>query len=394
MELLKQLRICFIGIPDAGKSTLIQGIIKHLTNKEVSPDTLMNEVKYSDGKDIYGNDDTRTIKAAKILLPYKDFELMLIDAPGHLEYEDQICQAIEMSSVIVKLIDVNRESKSYEYINNRVFDNIKSKVTLEIKTHTDYNNFDSFNPNLSNSHLAIDTLLSNICNNITDDMFVDVEEEANNIAKNILNTYDKKAILFSGGKDSIVGYDICKKNSYNDVEVIYPESGFDFDEVYDFINSNYPFAKHVKNIPDEINYNNTSVFDIHIYKGDTNIELEKDYDLLCINYRASDEGVRSKDYHIKLGTYCRRFSPVFYFSEENIWRYIAKYGLKFPRTYLNGYRSLGDEPVTVPCMICTDNIYEIIEYIHNHPFEERDGRKSQDNTEKYTMERLRNNGFF
>ena len=59
MELLEQVRVAFIGIPDAGKSTLISSLVKHLHNKVVTPDTLMNEVRYTDGKDIYGNDDTR-----------------------------------------------------------------------------------------------------------------------------------------------------------------------------------------------------------------------------------------------------------------------------------------------------------------------------------------------
>ena len=117
---------------------------------------------------------------------------------------------------------------------------------------------------------------------------------------------------------------------------------------------------------------------------------------MIINYRASDEGVRSKDHYIKKGSteICYRFSPVFYFSEENIWRYIAKYNLKFPDIYHKGFRSLGDEPVTVPSMPELNSIEEIINYIHEHPFEERDGRKAQDNSVQFGMEKLRNKGFF
>ena len=55
-ELLKQLRVAFIGIPDTEKSTLISSLIKYLHGKSISPDTLMNEVHYTNytsGKDNY-----------------------------------------------------------------------------------------------------------------------------------------------------------------------------------------------------------------------------------------------------------------------------------------------------------------------------------------------------
>ena len=39
-------------------------------------------------------------------------------------------------------------------------------------------------------------------------------------------------------------------------------------------------------------------------------------------------------------------------------------------------------------------IEDIIDYVHNHPFEERDGRKAQDNSVDFGMEKLRNRGFF
>ena len=38
--------------------------------------------------------------------------------------------------------------------------------------------------------------------------------------------------------------------------------------------------------------------------------------------------------------------------------------------------------------------FDIIDYIHKHPFEERDGRKAQDNSVDFGMEKLRNKGFF
>lgn len=392
MNLLEQVRVAFIGIPDAGKSTLITSLVKHLHNKVVTPDTLMNEVHYTDGKDIYGNDDTRTIRAAKILLPFKDYELMLIDCPGHTEYTEQIQQGLDLASIIVCLIDENRLDESRLYISSIILKqtDISEKHLIHIYTHADENTITRFESNLPNIEIPLNELLDKI--DTFSERRVDIEKEAIEIAKEVLPQFDKKRIMFSGGKDSIVGHDICTMID-EDVEVIWPKSGFDFKELEDFIKCNY-VVKPMRNLPLDMNYNNSTVFQIHEEKGKFNNDLEETSDLLIINYRASDEGVRSKDHYIKMGTYCHRFSPVFYFSEENIWRYIAKYNLEFPSIYYKGYRSLGDEPVTMPSMPSCEIVEDIIDYVHNHPFEERDGRKAQDNSVDFGMEKLRNKGFF
>lgn len=392
IDLLKQLRVVFIGIPDAGKSTLISYIIKYLYNKNLSPDTLMNELEYSTSKDIYGNNDTRTIKAAKIIMPYKDYEIMLIDAPGHLEYKDQIINAINMSSIIIRINDINRKEETDKYFNDNILPFINNQYIININTHTLFNDKNNFATNLDNSYLAIDNLINQIdkYKKTHTNILVDIEKEAKKIINNI--DFTNSVLMFSGGKDSIVGYDLLK-DKIN--KVIFPKSGYDFTELLDFINLNYHnIISTQRNIPKEYNYNNLTIFEIHKFKADFNNSVEQQYNIMCINYRASDEGVRSKDHYIKMGKYCYRFSPVFYFSEENIWRYIAKYQLPYCVLYHKGYRSLGDYPVTVPCMPNFDNINNIINYIHTHPFEERDGRIKQDHTEKYAMEKLRNLGFF
>lgn len=391
MELLQQVRVAFVGIPDAGKSTLISSLVKHLHNKVVTPDTLMNEVHYTDGKDIYGNDDTRTIRAAKILCSFKDYELMLIDCPGHIEYIEQIQQGLDLASIVVCLLDCNRvdESKDYCYDILKNVDTDKKHI-INIYTHAKKNNKYGFESNLSEVDIPLDELLSKIDAYSNDR--IDIEKEAFELARKELLKFDKKALMFSGGKDSIVGYDICK-SLFNNIDIIYPKSNFDFIKLEEFIYSNYKVIPK-NNLPKGMTYDNSSVFKIHEAKGAFNNELEKEYDVLLINYRASDEGVRSKDHYIKEGTNCYRFSPVFYFSEENIWRYIAKHNLEFPSIYYKGYRSLGDEPVTTPTMPFCEKVEDIIDYIHKHPFEERDGRKAQDNSTDFGMERLRNKGFF
>jgi len=110
---LKQHRIAFVGLPDSGKSRFIQEFVKLYCGRDLSPDTLMDEVHYSDGKDPYGNPDTRTIKAAKVIINKPDGgSLCLMDAPGHLEYIDQIRQCTREAHIIIGLVDVKRKEEA------------------------------------------------------------------------------------------------------------------------------------------------------------------------------------------------------------------------------------------------------------------------------------------
>lgn len=86
---------------------------------------------------------------------------------------------------------------------------------------------------------------------------------------------------------------------------------------------------------------------------------------------------------------------MFYFSETNIWRFIEKYNIPVNPLYFKGYRSLGDKNVTEPCMPEFNTVSEIINYIKDNPSTtERDGRKKQDQSVPFAMEKLRNVGFF
>ena len=133
MCLSKQVRIAVVGPPDSGKSTFISKAVKILTGRTVNPDALMKEVHYSDGKDIYGNDDTRTIKCAKIFCNYFGLEICFYDCPGHKEYIDQIKQGINAASFVIFISDYNRKEESeryFEFIKELL---PKNKILYKIK---------------------------------------------------------------------------------------------------------------------------------------------------------------------------------------------------------------------------------------------------------------------
>lgn len=397
MNLLNQIRIAVIGMPDAGKSTFIGTMLETAIGKKLSPDTLMDEVHWSDGKDPYGNPDTRTIKCAKILFKYKDVEFCFYDCPGHIEYAEQIGQGIRGSHCIIKLIDVKREAESIEYY--KVVDTL-DKPTITLYSHSDKNTYPYYGAKLDGFKELVTDVLDNLVEDYRD-RAVDIEEEALRIIKETINPEANNAMFFSGGKDSLVGLDLLSRcGLLNNIKVYFPYSGYDFPEVEEivkFYSEHYgisitPFDNSLGNT-----YEDTDSFTMLQSKAKANNELidSNHIDLVSVQYRASDEGVRSKDYHISQRETHVRFSPVFYFSETNIWRYISKHDLKVCPLYYQGYRSLGDSPITIPCMPICKHVNDIIRFIDENPgTAERDGRKSQDNSVSFAMEKLRNVGFF
>ena len=215
-----------------------------------------------------------------------------------------------------------------------------------------------------------------------------------------MNIGEKDIFLYSGGKDSIVGLDLLKRSCKKMPLIVVPTSGYDFPILHNFIELEldrlgYDWIR-VDNSGGE-KYGDVSNYQMMLNKAEANNKLVRDIlpEYLFVNYRASDEGVRSKDYWIKNCGFYSKVSPVFNFSEVDIWKYIQKYNLNYPSLYNNGYRSLGDEPVTQPCMPPQNNVQGIIDWLTKHPeTQERDGRKGQDNSTPFAMEKLRNVGFF
>lgn len=403
MELLKQIRIAFIGSPDTGKSTIIKHIIESLTGRILSPDTLMSEVHYSDGTDPDGNPDTRTIKCAKIMFKYKDFEYCFYDAPGHLEYIDQIRQAVTSADLVVRLYNSNNLDVSYKYFSE--LSNLKvadiSKPCIILYSHSGTNDYNSGHYDVAEP--GFKDFAVSFMDNLSRYNFEghDIEAEAIKYIKDIVKPGKVNAMFFSAGKDSCVGLKLLElAGRLKYTSVFMPYSGYDFKEVLD-TKATYEdlFDITITEFDNSLGrtYEDDGSYAMMQAKALSNERFAAWYrpDYILIQYRASDEGVRSKDYHISDRGHYTRFSPVFYFSESNIWRFISKYGMPVCSLYFKGYRSLGDEPVTEPCMPVMGTVEDIVKFIESNPgTTERDGRTKQDQSRQFTMEKLRNVGFF
>lgn len=396
---LKQSRIAFVGLPDSGKSRFIQEFVKWYSGRNLSPDTLMDEVHYSDGKDPYGNPDTRTIKAAKIIINKKGWgSLCLMDAPGHFEYIDQIRSCVREAHHVYALIDCKRLEESTSYIERliRLCDLDSSKIhkiyCRDDSASLGYN-FDS--PNGYANFVSIAKQIDNI------DEFVDLEKEALDRLSS-LSISSKDVFLYSGGKDSVVGLHLLSRAIPNDKmpKILTSSTDFDFPQLSNFIELEmFRQGREIERIDGALgcSYEDTSAFDMMMKKAEANEKMLKERlpEFMFVNYRASDEGVRSKDNWFRNCGFYSKISAVFNFSEVDIWKYIKKYNLPICSLYFQGYRSLGDMPITKPCMPHCSSVDEIISYLEDKTeTTERDGRVAQDKSESFAMERLRNNGFF
>ena len=403
MELLKQYRIAVVGSPDAGKSTFIKNLVKYIAGRELSPDTLMREVHWSDGRDPMGNPDTRTIKCAKIMFEYEGNEFCMYDCPGHLEYIDQIKQGINAADVVLFIRNQMDPQASDEY-----FDKIEGMIActdyVMMHSHGKINSFSGFEynvelPGTGEFFKLFMPWLRNQCNIHGEGH--NIEEEAIELIKEVIKSENKNIMFFSGGKDSVAGlklYELAGK--INDITVYFPQSGYDFDEVekWNKLWEIY-FNKKIEPFSNSLGltYKDNGEYNMMQAKAQANEMLVSELkpDIVSVQYRASDEGVRSKDYHLSPRECYSRFSPVFYFSEANVWRFISKYNIPVNPLYFKGYRSLGDAPVTEPCMPCFKTVNDIVQYIAENPeTTERDGRKKQDKSVPFAMEKLRDNGFF
>lgn len=449
----RQFRIAVIGAPDVGKSRLVSELASACTGRKVEPDTLMDEVHYSDGQDPYGNPDTRTIKCARIFVegPWinnrlsKDVSVVLYDCPGHLEYISQIREAVHTADMVIYCTTQapKQDKISTDYITNlrRYIPELcqleKEGRTISVvtrhkdpKAHTYFendavrHNFD-INFDSKKGFEVLQQIRMWLANELLTaykaGRGVNLVKEALGRLESLLQPYPytrtskitnhNLAVMFSGGKDSVVGVCLLRHAAgramgCSDVGPVYywGYSGYDFPELSAFINSHelsillggYCVLK-FSNAAHEYKADLSNASQMLQDKAEANMRFAKGYlpEYMIVSYRASDEGVRSKDNWISDQGFYKKVSPVFDFSEIDIWHYISLSGVPVCSLYHEGYRSLGDAPLTVASMPRLRTAEEIIEYLIQHPeTTERDGRTSQDNAEPHTMEKLRNVGFF
>lgn len=164
-------------------------------------------------------------------------------------------------------------------------------------------------------------------------------------------------VAFSGGKDSIVAYDLMKRTGIKH-KVYYNCTRMDPPPIYKFIKEHYPEV--------QWRYPKRTFWEGIRKKGPPNMwrrwccqEIKESSDpkgtLLVTGIRAEESSKRAKKPRTDLNTRTKVLThkPIFYWSEWHIWEYIEKYNLAYPDLYDQGHNRIGC--ILCPFAICGDS---------------------------------------
>lgn len=235
-------------------------------------------------------------------------------------------------------------------------------------------------------------------------------DKSKEVLKEATKRFDNITVGFTGGKDSLTTLELVK-DVIDDFKVIFVDTGQHFDEVYNFIddvmeNTNAELVKAIntdvlENVQEDgsvrkedlnklnqkelekIDWNEFEIADdrepcCHLLKTvafqQTLVDLDVDGHVNGIRWD-EQESRRDEDYFSERENHTR-VHPILHWSEDDVWSYIQRNGIRYNPMYDRGYRSLGCEP-------CTDKVSAEAE-------SERAGR-AQD--KEKVMERLRRLGY-
>jgi sulfate adenylyltransferase subunit 2 len=244
--------------------------------------------------------------------------------------------------------------------------------------------------------------------------------------------YKNVAILWSTGKDSTAGLDLCRKAFFGKVPfpVIHMDTGYKFPEIYEFRDRlakewdlNLIVAKNKEALAAGMGPEKGRFECCTQLKTDMLKKVIDDYkfDAIIVSIRRDEHGIRAKervvsprdkefkwDYKNQPAEMWDFFSsvskeashvrihPILHWTELNVWEYVQKNNLPVNPLYFakNGqrYRSLGCMPCTKPVQSDADTIDKIVEELRVTDVAERSGR-SQDKEKAYMMQKLRSLGY-
>lgn len=424
----KKLFIAVCGLVDSGKSTFIKTATELLSGFKTPLDALCDE-----------HEKGITIRQASIFCPYKGFDIVFLDCPGHKEFQSEIRSGLSKSNYIIEIIDGERKEESVEYLNwlKTIKDfNPKKIHVLVSKSNEGLMSYDSINYPEEFKAL-VSWVLDDIIKDVNEDDLVDPVQTALRVindAFHMLPKIENPTVMFSYGKDSVTLMKLLEISKWiYKIKPLFLESPLDMEEIDDELKENvkkyfnievYPF----KGVPDGWNFENHSIPEIMKAKAEAikKVIKENDSQLTFVGSRHFEgDGTRAKDkffsprdkdgnanfyetsYEKHGSEYTSvsgvnysncRVSPLLDFTEADIWRFINYYKIPVCKGYFskNGkrYRSLGDKDTTVPIDSQASTIEDIITEIEKSTDTERICRVTQDNSEKYGMEKIRTIGFF
>lgn len=240
-----------------------------------------------------------------------------------------------------------------------------------------------------------------------------LEEKSIYLLREARSRFEKTAILFSGGKDSMVSLYLCQKAFFGQIPfpALYIHHGTDFPETYEFV------AKITKDLgltlmkaeaerkSDEITHTLEGLNKVEALKR---VMVQEAFDALIVSIRKDESQVRGReeyfsprDQDFKWHPSSRpqnishwRVHPLLDWTEIDVWQYIKAKEIPVNPLYFakdgKRFRSIGYPEATRAFRSGAKNIDEIIEELKETKIPERTGR-AQD--KERVMERLRRLGY-
>lgn len=183
-----------------------------------------------------------------------------------------------------------------------------------------------------------------------------------NRIKYIGKKYDKILVAFSGGKDSVVLYDLVKKADIN-VTFRYQNTTIDPPKTLSFIRKNYPDV--------EIAHPELSFFKLVEKKGLPNryqrwccsILKESNnngFDIIMLGVRREESAKRSDRKVLDRNKKDLQFNPIIDWTEKDVWNYIKIYNLPMIKYYSAPYNFKRHGCVMCPLASSKQQIREAI----------------------------------
>lgn len=180
------------------------------------------------------------------------------------------------------------------------------------------------------------------------------EELSLNIIKNSKSYADVSYTSFSGGKKSLVLLDMVKRCSDRKLNVLYVDTGLQFESVLLYINKLKKLwgfnllSVNVENTLARLSEGKERCCGLQIIETIKRSVKENDIDCLYVGSLSyPKEGVSSICFRDE-SILSEAVFPISHFTEEDIWTYIRQYNLPYCSLYDKNYRYVDCEPCSMP----------------------------------------------